>query len=285
MYRDEHVAAWKRVVEFVHRHSPARIGMQLAHSGRKGSCDVPWRGGRPLATGGWEVVAPSPLPYDAGWPVPRAMTRADMERVRAEFVAAARRAEAAGFDLLELHFAHGYLLATFLSPLTNQRGDEYGGSTLDRQRWPLEVFDAVRAAWPAAKPMSVRISASDWKEGGVSREDRLALARALKEHGCDVVDVSAGQTVPDQQPVYGRMYLASFSEEIRLEAGIPTMSVGNIQDADQCQTLIAAGRADLCVLARPHLRDPYLTLHAAEQYGHHAQFWPPQYLAARPRSG
>ena len=283
IYKDEHVEAWRRVVAFVHANSKARIGMQIAHSGRKGSCTLPWEGDRPLESGGWEVLAPSPIAFDDGWPVPREATRGDMDRVKEEFVRAARYADEAGFDLLELHFAHGYLLGTFISPLTNRRRDEYGGSLGNRMRYPLEVFDAVRGAWPDEKPMSVRISATDWKDGGVTREDRLGLARLLKRHGCDIVDVSGGQTVPDQEPIYGRMFQVPFSEEIRMEAGVPTMTVGNIQSADQCQTIVAAGRADLCVLARAHLRDPYFTLHAAEDYEHHTQYWPPQYLAARPR--
>jgi anthraniloyl-CoA monooxygenase len=284
LYTDAHEAAWKRVVDFVHRHSAARVGVQLAHAGRKGSSDLPWRGGRPLAAGhgAWETLAPSALAYDAGWPVPRAMTRADMSQVRDEFVRAARLADEAGFDLIELHLAHGYLLATFLSPITNRRDDEYGGSPEGRLRFPLEVFDAVRAVWPDDKPLTVRLSATDWKEGGLDSAGRVGIARALKEHGCDLIDVSGGGTLPDQEPVYGRMFLAGFSEEIRLETGIPTMAVGNIQDADQCQTLIAAGRADLCALARAHLFDPYLALHAAAAYGEEEQYWPPQYLAARP---
>ena len=284
MYRPEHAAAWRRVVDFVHAHSAARIGVQLAHAGRKGSSDLPWRGGRPLdaAQGAWETIAPSALAYDAGWPAPRAMTRADMAHVQGEFVRAARLADQAGFDLIELHMAHGYLLATFLSPLTNRRDDEYGGSPEGRLRFPLEVFDAVRAVWPDDKPLAVRLSATDWKEGGLDSAGRLLIARALKEHGCDLIDVSGGGTVPDQEPIYGRMFLAGFSEEIRLEAGIATMAVGNIQDADQCQTLVAAGRADLCALARAHLVDPYLALHAAVAYGEEAQYWPPQYLAVRP---
>jgi anthraniloyl-CoA monooxygenase len=212
------------------------------------------------------------------------MERDDMARVRAEFVRAAQMADEAGFDMLELHMAHGYLLATFISPLTNRRTDEYGGCVENRMRLPLDVFDAVRAVWPAAKPISVRISATDWAPGGLGSDDRVALARLLKAHGCDIVDVSGGGTVPGQQPVYGRMFQVQFSDEIRLEAAIPTMTVGNIQDADQCHTILAAGRADLCVLARAHLADPYLMLHAAAQYGHDDQYWPPQYWPARPRS-
>jgi anthraniloyl-CoA monooxygenase len=281
MYKPEHLAAWKRVVDFVRRFSRARIGMQLAHAGRKGSCTLPWEGDRPLAEGAWPVMAPPPIPYETGWPTPRPMELPDMARVRDEFVRAARMADEAGFDILELHMAHGYLLGTFISPLTNQRGDAYGGPIENRMRFPLEVFDAVRTAWPAGKPISVRISATDWKEGGLDSDDRVALARLLKAHGCDVIAVSGGQTVSDQQPIYGRMFLVSFSEEIRVEAGIPTMTVGNIRDADQCNTILAAGRADLCVLARAHLADPYFMLHAAAAYGYQEQYWPPQYWPAR----
>jgi anthraniloyl-CoA monooxygenase len=283
IYADAHVAGWKRVVDFAHAHSRTRVGLQLAHAGRKSSCGLPWLDEGPLAEGGWPTLAPSALPYAPDWPVPRAMDRADMDRVTAEFVRAAGRAHEAGFDLLELHFAHGYLLGTFLSPLANVRTDEYGGSIGNRLRYPLEVFHAVRAEWPAAKPISVRLSASDWHERGMDGADRIAIGRALKAAGCDVIDVSAGQTVSDQQPVYGRMFQVPFSDEIRNEAGIATMAVGNIQDADQCNTILAAGRADLCVLARPHLADPYFMLHAAARYGVDEQYWPPQYWAVRPR--
>ncbi len=283
IYSDAHVAGWRRVVDFAHAHTRAAIGLQIAHAGRKSSTAVPWEGGAPLLDGGGPTIAPSALPYAPGWPVPRAMDRADMDRVTAEFVRAAGRAHEAGFDLLELHFAHGYLLATFLSPLANVRTDEYGGSVENRLRYPLEVLRAVRAEWPAEKPLSVRISATDWREGGLDSADRVAIARAFKAAGCDVIDVSAGQTVSDQAPVYGRMFQVPFSDEIRNEVGIPTMTVGNIQDADQCNTILAAGRADLCVLARPHLADPYLMLHAAARYGVDEQYWPPQYWAVRPR--
>ncbi len=283
MYKPEHVPAWKRVVDFVHTQTPARIGLQIAHAGRKGSCSRPWEGDSPLVEGGWELLAPSALPFAEGWPVPREMTRADMDRVCDEFVRAARMAEEAGFDILELHMAHGYLLATFISPLTNRRGDEYGGAIENRLRYPLEVFEAVRAAWPARKPISIRISGTDWKEDGLSSADRVALGRIFKERGVDAIDVSGGSTVPDQRPVYGRMFQVPFSEEIRLEAGIPTMTVGNVQGADQANTILAAGRADLVVMARPHLVDPYLTLRAAARYGHEGHPWPSQYLPARPR--
>jgi anthraniloyl-CoA monooxygenase len=211
------------------------------------------------------------------------MMRADMDRVRDEFVRAASMADEAGFDVLELHMAHGYLLATFISPLTNERRDEYGGTIENRLRYPLEVFEAVRAAWPERKPISIRISGTDWKEGGLSSADRVALGRIFKARGVDAIDVSGGSTVPDQRPVYGRMFQVPFSEEIRLEAGIPTMTVGNVQDADQANTILAAGRADLVVMARPHLVDPYLTLRAAARYGYEGHPWPPQYLPARPR--
>jgi anthraniloyl-CoA monooxygenase len=283
IYADAHVAGWRRVVDFAHAHSRARVGLQIAHAGRKGSCGLPWLDEGPLQEGAWPTIAPSALPYAPDWPVPRAMDRAEMDRVTSEFVRAAGRAHEAGFDLLELHAAHGYLLGTFLSPLANVRTDEYGGSLENRLRYPLEVLRAVRAEWPAEKPLSVRVSATDWREGGLDGPDRVAIARAFKAAGCDVIDVSAGQTVSDQQPVYGRMYQVPFSDEIRNEAGIPTMTVGNIQDADQCNTILAAGRADLCVLARPHLADPYFMLHAAARYGFDEQYWPPQYWAARPR--
>jgi anthraniloyl-CoA monooxygenase len=284
LYADEHEAAWKRVVDFVHTWTPARLGMQLAHSGRKGACDLSWQGGGPLDAPDWELLAPSALAFDEASRVPRAMTRDDMRRVTGEFVRAAERAARAGFDLLELHCAHGYLLGTFISPLTNLRDDEYGGSIEKRMRYPLEVFDALRAVWPAERPMSVRISASDWKAGGTDSAERVAIGRLLKEHGCDLLDVSAGSTVPDQQPVYGRMYLAGFSDEIRHEAGIATMVVGNIQNADQANTILAAGRADLIAMARPHLDDPYVGLHAAATCGYDEQYWPPQYLAVKPKA-
>jgi anthraniloyl-CoA monooxygenase len=283
LYRDAHVAGWKRIVDFAHAHARARVGIQLAHAGRKGSSGLPWLDEGPLLDGAWPTIAPSALAYGPGWPTPRAMERADMDRVLSEFVRATGRALEAGFDLLELHMAHGYLLGTFLSPLTNRRDDSYGGPIANRLRFPLEVLRAVRAEWPAERPLSVRISATDWREGGLDSADRVAVARAFKDAGCDVIDVSAGQTVCDQQPVYGRMYLVPFSEEIRHEAGIPTMTVGNIQDADQCNTILAAGRADLCVLARPHLFDPYFMLHAAARYGVPEQYWPPQYWAAKPK--
>lgn len=281
MYRPEHVAAWRRIVQFVHLHSEARIGLQLAHAGRKGSTRKMWEGiDEPLPEGNWPLLAPSALPYHPHSQVPRAMDRADMDGVRDDFVRAACMAAEAGFDLIELHFAHGYLLASFLSPLTNRRDDAYGGSLANRMRYPLEVFDAVRAAWPAARPISVRISGTDWMEGGFEPADAVELARALKARGCDIVDVSAGQTVPDARPVYGRLFQTPFSERVRLEAGIPTMTVGNIASYADVNSILAAGRADLCVLARAHLYDPYWTRHAAREQGVDVP-WPDQYIPAK----
>lgn len=285
MYRDEHVAAWRRITEFVHRHSRAKIAVQLAHAGRKGSTRVAWEGiDLPLPDGNWPLLSASPIPYLPVSQVPKEMDRADMDDVTAAFVAATERAFAAGFDMIELHMAHGYLLSSFISPLTNIRTDEYGGDVAARMRFPLEVFDAVRAAWPADRPISVRISATDWvDDGGLSGEDAVSVARLLKEHGCDIIDVSAGQTTTQAEPIYGRMFQVPFSDRIRHEVSMKTMTVGNIQDADQINTILAAGRADLCVLARPHLKDPHLTLHAAERYGQFDQAWPDQYDAVRPR--
>jgi len=279
IWNDAQVAAWRRIVDFIHGHSPAKVGLQIGHAGRKGSTKLLWEGvDEPLPEGNWEVIAPSAIPYKAFCHMPREMTRADMETVIAEHAAAARRGAAAGFDLLELHMAHGYLLSTFLSPLTNRRSDEYGGPIENRMRFPLEVFAAVRAAWPQDKPMSVRISATDWKAGGFSDADGLALVSALKAGGCDIVDVSTGQVVGDQQPQYGRLWQLPFSTRLRLEGGLPTMAIGNIQSFGDANAIIAGGRADLCVLARMHLADPYWTRHAAYEYG-----WslagPPQYAS------
>jgi len=278
LYKDEHVAAWKRVVDFAHQHSYAKMGMQLGHAGRKGSTQRPWEAGmdEPLAEGNWPIHAPSPIPYFEHSQVPKEMTRQDMDRVLQDYVEAAKRAERAGFDWLELHFAHGYLLATFLSALANQRRDEYGGSRENRLRFPLEVFDAVRRVWPAGKPMSVRISATDWAPGGNEAADAVAIGAAFKAHGCDIMDISAGQTVPHGKPVYGRQFQTPFSERVRLEAGMPTMAVGNISSYTDVNTILVAGRADICVLARAHLYDPYWTRHAAAELGYKLP-WPPQY--------
>ena len=275
LYRDDHVGAWKRIVDFVHEHSRAAIGCQLGHAGRKGSTQLLWEGeDQPLPDGNWPLIAPSPLPYLPGVSqVPREMTRADMDAVREDFVEATRRADAAGFDLLEIHMAHGYLLSEFLSPLTNVRDDEYG---TDRARFPLEVFAACRAVWPAEKPMSARISATDWVQGGFDGDDAVAFARRLVEAGCDIVDVSTGQVSPDQRPAYGRSYQTPYADRIRHEAGIPVIAVGAISSYDDVNTIILAGRADLCALARPHLWDPHWTLHAAADQGVDMH-WIPQY--------
>jgi anthraniloyl-CoA monooxygenase len=270
LYSEKHAAAWKRIVDFVHGRTPAKIAMQLGHAGRKGATKLSWEGdAEPLDTGGWPILAPSPIPYYPHSQTPRAMTRADMDTVIGQFTQAAHHAVTAGFDLLEIHMAHGYLLASFISPLTNRREDEYGGSLQNRMRFPLEVFRAVRAVWPEEKPMSVRISAVDWKPGGMGPEDAVAVARMLQAHGCDIVDVSAGQTVPDQRPVYGRLFQTPFADRIRQEVGIATMAVGNISSYADVNTILAAGRADLCLLARAHLWDPYWTRHAAYELG-----WP-----------
>ena len=277
MYKPEHVSAWKRIVDFVHAHSYAKIGLQLGHAGRKGSTRLAWDGmDEPLQQDNWQIIAASPIPYFPHSQVPRAMDRQDMDAVRADFVRAARMAEQAGFDILEIHFAHGYLLASFISALTNHRTDEYGGPLANRLRFPLDVFDAVRAVWPEHRPISVRISAVDWVPGGTEPADAVAIARLLRAHGCDIVDVSAGQTVPDAKPVYGRQFQTPFADRVRHEAQIPTMAVGNISSYTDVNTILAAGRADLCVLARAHLWDPYWTRHAAHEMGYTLP-WPPQY--------
>jgi anthraniloyl-CoA monooxygenase len=277
MYLPAHVAGWQRIVEFVHGESEAKIGIQLAHAGRKGSTCVPWEGeDEPLPQGNWPLIAPSAIPYRPHNQTPREMTRGDMDQVSDDFVRATRMADAAGFDLLEVHLAHGYLLASFISPLTNRRTDEYGGSLANRMRYPLEIVSRVRAEWPQAKPLSVRISAVDWVPGGIEAHDAVEVARMVVAAGADIVDVSAGQTVPDAKPVYGRQFQTPFSDRIRHEARVPTMTVGNISSPADVNTILAAGRADLVVLARAHLWDPYWTRHAAADLGHPLP-WPPSY--------
>jgi anthraniloyl-CoA monooxygenase len=285
IYGPAHVAAWKRIVDFVHAYSKAKICLQIGHAGRKGSCTVPWQGDRPLTPveGAWQTIAPSPIPYDEGWPVPREITRAEMDAIRQQHVDAISRGLQAGFDMFEIHMAHGYLLSTFISPVTNKRTDGYGGSLEARMRYPLEVFDAVRDALPEDIPLSVRISATEWRPDGLSDDDRVEIGKMFRDHGLDLLDVSAGQVVSDQEPIYGRMFQAPFSDLIRNEAGIATMTVGNVQSVDQANTLLLAGRADLVAMARPHLADPYITLHAAADYDYDLQYWPPQYHAAKPR--
>lgn len=286
MWNETQMLAWKRIVDFVHTNSRAKIGMQIAHAGRKGSCNLPWEGDNPLrGKTAWQTLGPSATPFAKGWPAPKAMDRTDMDRVKEEFVRATQLAEKAGFDTIELHMAHGYLLSSFLSPLSNQRTDSYGGSLENRMRYPVEVFEAVRKAWPKTKPIFVRISASDWLDdtGGQTAQESVQIARALKERGCDVIDVSSAGNSPESPVEYGRMYQVPFAEKIRYEAEIPVMAVGGIQGADHANTILAAERADLCALARPHLTDPYLALHAAEKYGFDLQHWPNPYLAVKPK--
>jgi len=279
---DAQQAAFARIVQFVHQQSDARIGLQLGHSGPKGSTQLGWEQiDEPLATGNWPLVAASAVSYGEQNPVPEPLTRAQMDQVREAFVAATRRADAAGFDWLELHCAHGYLLSSFISPLTNRRSDEYGGPLENRCRYPLEVFRAMRAAWPEDKPMSVRISAHDWAPGGITPADALEIARFFKAAGCDVIDVSSGQTTRQAKPVYGRMYQTPFADRIRNEGGIATMAVGAISEADHANSIIAAGRADLCAVGRPHLADPAWTLHEAAKLQSQAVTWPLPYLSGR----
>jgi anthraniloyl-CoA monooxygenase len=273
---------WRRIVDFVHAQSSAKICLQIGHSGRKGSTQLGWqRSDHPLTDGNWPLIAPSPLPYlpDVSQ-VPREMTAADMQTVRDQFVKSAQLGLEAGFDMLEVHLAHGYLLGSFLSPLTNRRRDGYGGDVAARLRFPLEVFAAVRAAWPG-RPLSARISACDWAEGGLSEDDLMTIARALQRAGADLIDVSTGQTVPQQRPVYGRMWQTPFADKVRNEIGIATLAVGNIFEADHVNSIIAAGRADLCALARPHLSNPAWTLCAAAEQQYQEQEWPDPYLSGK----
>jgi len=282
MYLPEHKGAWQHIVSYVHTYTPAKIALQLGHAGPKGSTQLGWEeSDEPLLEGNWPLIAASAVPYGPRNQTPRPMTRADMERVLADFARAATWAVECGFDWLELHCAHGYLLSSFLSPLTNLRDDEYGGVLENRCRYPLEIFRALRAIWPAQKPMSVRISAHDWAPGGNTPDDAVVIARLFKEAGADLIDVSSGQTTRDARPIYGRMYQTPFADRIRNEVAIATMAVGAIFEPDHVNSIIAAGRADLCALARPHLADPYWTLHAAAQLGYSAMPWPPQYLAGK----
>ncbi|HEX9933268.1 MAG TPA: bifunctional salicylyl-CoA 5-hydroxylase/oxidoreductase [Allosphingosinicella sp.] len=280
MYAPEHVAAWRRIVDFVRANSEAKICLQVGHSGPKGSTKVGWEGyDVPLESGNWPVMAASDVPWSPRNQVPRPMTRADMDEVVAQFVMAVRMGEAAGFDMVELHAAHGYLLSSFITPLMNRRTDDYGGSLGNRLRFPLEVFAAMRAAWPAEKPMSVRISATDWMgEDGIGPEDAVAIGRAFWAEGADLIDVSAGQTWAECSPVYGRMFQTPFADRLRNEGRVATMAVGNIYEPDHVNSILAAGRADLVALARPHLVDPMWTLRAAAAQDYRGQRVPPQYL-------
>jgi anthraniloyl-CoA monooxygenase len=283
LWNETQAAAFKRIVDFCHANSRAKLCMQLGHAGRKGSTQLGWeRMDYPLEKGNWPLVSASPIPYYEGVSqLPHELSPSQMAEIVHQFEKSARYADQAGFDMLEIHMAHGYLLASFISPLTNQRTDSYGGTIENRMRFPLEVFKACRQAWPEGKPMSARISATDWAPGGLSSEDLIGLTRMLKDAGCDLIDCSTGQTVPFQKPVYGRMYQASYSDWVRNEVGIATMTVGAITTADQVNTLLAAGKADLVALARPHLTNPSFTLQASAWYQHMPQYWPPQYLSGR----
>ena len=283
LYNDAQMLALKRIVDFAHASgNGVKMGLQLGHSGPKGSTQIGWeQTDEPLPTGNWPLIAASPVAFGPTNQTPIAMTRADMDRVTAEFVQSTRYAIQAGFDWLELHCAHGYLLSSFITPLTNVRTDEYGGSLDNRCRFPLEVFTAMRAVWPAHLPMSVRISAHDWAPGGNTDEDAVAIARLFKAAGCDVIDVSSGQTTRAAKPVYGRMYQTPFADRIRNEVGIQTMAVGAISESDQVNSIIAAGRADLCAIARPHLADPAWTLHEAAKLQSRHVAWPKPYESGR----
>ncbi|MCL6285606.1 bifunctional salicylyl-CoA 5-hydroxylase/oxidoreductase [Ruegeria sp. 2012CJ41-6] len=286
LYQPEHETAWKRIIDFIHAETDARICCQIGHSGRKGSTRLGWEGmDKPLADGNWDLLSASAIPWSPDNATPREMTRDDMDEVTAQFVASTGMAARAGFDMIELHAAHGYLISSFISPVSNTRDDEYGGSLENRLRYPLEVFSAMRTAWPGKKPMAVRISASDWVgEDGVTPEEAVMIAQAFETAGADIIDVSAGQTTIDAKPVYGRMFQTPLSDRIRNEAGIRTMAVGNIYEADHVNSILMAGRADLVCLARPHLADPYWTLHAGASIGDRQADWPLPYLAGRDQS-
>ena len=290
MYAPGHEAGWRRIVEFVHGRTTARIGLQLGHSGRKGSTRLMWEGmDEPLPEANWAVVAPSPIPYSTANQVPHQLTDDELAEIREQFVAAAEAGERAGFDLLELHCAHGYLLSSFISPISNQRTDAYGGTLQHRLRFPLEVFDAVRGVWPAHKPMTVRISATDWYPGGIDADDAVEIARAFAAHGADAIDVSTGQVTKDEQPAFGRSYQTPYADRIRNEVGIATIAVGVISSYDDVNSVVLAGRADLCALARAHLYDPQWTLHAAADQGYFGPGaeWPDPFKAGsrKPQSG
>jgi anthraniloyl-CoA monooxygenase len=281
LYNDEQLKGWKRIVDFVREWTDARICLQLGHSGRKGSVKLPWEGTDIPLDESWERLGPSPLEYGPTLPPPREMSRADMDEIKAQFVRATELGQEAGFDMIELHCAHGYLLSSFLTPVSNQRRDEYGGALENRMRYPLEIFTAMRAMWPAEKPMSVRVSATDWVEDGLTTDESVEIGKAFVAAGADVIHVSTGQTVSDAKPVFGRLWQTPYSDRIRNEGRVPTIAVGNITDADQVNSIIAAGRADLVAIGRPHLADPQWTLHAAAQLGYAGARWPIQYYQGR----
>jgi anthraniloyl-CoA monooxygenase len=283
IWNDAQQLAWRRIVDYVHSQTDAKIALQLGHSGRKGSTRRAWDGmDQPLESSNWPLVSASPLPYLEGVSqTPHEATRGDMDRIQSDFVEAARRGAVAGFDWLEFHCAHGYLMSSFISPLTNRRTDSYGGSLENRCRYPLEVFLAMRSVWPEDRPISVRISAHDWVPGGLTPEDAVEVARLFKMAGADMIDCSSGQVSKAEQPVYGRMFQVPFSDRIRNQIGVPTIAVGNIFEGDHVNTIIAAGRADLCAIARPHLADPAWTLHEAAKQGYADIWWPTPYLGGK----
>ncbi|PLP57843.1 bifunctional salicylyl-CoA 5-hydroxylase/oxidoreductase [Mesorhizobium loti] len=282
LWNEEQKEGYRRLVDFVHNDTPAKIGIQLGHAGRKGATKVAWEGtDQPVEQGGWPLISASAIPYLPHSDVPRAATKEDLERIKADFVQATKWADEVGFDILELHCAHGYLLSAFLSPLTNLRDDEYGGDHAARARYPLEVFHAIRAVWPEEKPISVRLSTNDWYEGGNTPEDAAIFAAMFKEAGADLIDCSSGQVVKQEKQVFGRMWQTPFSDKIRNEVQVPTIAVGAISEADHANSVIAAGRADLCAIARPHLADPSFVMHEAAKVGYSGQVWPKQYYASR----
>jgi anthraniloyl-CoA monooxygenase len=286
MYKPEHATAWKRVVDFVHRNSDARIGVQLAHAGRKGSMPAPWdRSGKALPDRGWQTLAPSAIPFNAGDPPPKAMDAADLDKTRDDFARATRWADDAGFDMIELHMAHGYLLSSFLSPLSNKRTDQYGGGIENRLRFPLEILKIVRDNWPEQKPISIRISAIDWEDGGNTIEDGVAIAKALKAAGADIIDASSGNVTSAKRPAPTGLFQAPFAARIRKDAGIPTMAVGNIRSAEDVNTILSQGMADLCAIGRWQLFDPYFERHVAKDAHFEGHPWANQYKRAREVTG
>jgi anthraniloyl-CoA monooxygenase len=284
IWNSEQTEKWRRIVDFVHSNSRAKICAQIGHAGRKGATCVPWDGGmdQPLKENPWDIIGASALPYLKHSAVPRAAGQKDMDLVLDDFLKATANVEAAGFDMLELHLAHGYLLSSFISPVTNRREDEYGGDIHGRMKFPLRVVKAVREVWPEHKPLSVRISATDWADDGLPESEMLEMARMLKTAGVDIINVSTGQVTKDEDPIYGRMFQTPFADQIRNEVGIPTIVAGNITSADQANTLIAAGRTDIVAMARPIMNEPHLVLSAAAHYGHRNQYWPPQYHSGKP---
>ena len=283
LWNDEQTEQWRRITAFIHANSKAKVCGQIGHAGRKGATCVPWQGGidEPMPEAAWEIIAPSPLPYLKHGRKPREMSGEDMDRVEADFLNATGNAVLAGFDMLEIHMAHGYLLSSFISPYTNRRGDEYGGDIRNRARFPLRILRSIRDAWPAERPVSVRISATDWISDGLSGEDLTVFVFLLRENGADIINVSTGQVVSHEEPVYGRMYQAPFADRVRNEMGMPTTVAGNITSADQVNTLVAAGRTDLVALARPIMNEPQFVLNAAARYGYREQYWPEQYAAGK----